>query len=160
MFTQLELGDYGLISEFMNEQLIWLQELTLKSQQGLHQTSCETILLVLILEISQSNLSQDKVFFHSCFDFQFTVKGHEALFRRKSIIWKSDDIEKQGTNKKVTLLKKQLLFRLDFLQKLDLTSIKIDAVLLKYWSRAYKYLQTSVGQLVSQEVYYHFWEKR
>ena len=36
MFTQLELGDYGLISEFMNEQLIWLQELTLKSQQGLH----------------------------------------------------------------------------------------------------------------------------
>ena len=27
-----------------------------------------------------------KCFFHSCFDFQFTIKGYEALFRRKFII--------------------------------------------------------------------------
>lgn len=35
MFTKLELGDYGLISEFMNEQLLLLQEQTQKSQQNL-----------------------------------------------------------------------------------------------------------------------------
>ena len=29
---------------------------------------------------------------------------------------------------------------IDFLQNLDLTSIKIDTVLLKYWSRAYRQL--------------------
>lgn len=36
MFTKLELGDYGLISEFMNEQLLLLQRMTLKSQQNLN----------------------------------------------------------------------------------------------------------------------------
>ena len=35
MFTKLELGDYGLISEFMNEQLMLLQKMTLKSQQNI-----------------------------------------------------------------------------------------------------------------------------
>lgn len=35
MFTKLELGDYGLISEFMNEQLLLLQKQTQKSQQNL-----------------------------------------------------------------------------------------------------------------------------
>ncbi|MDY4345476.1 hypothetical protein SPD57_02060 [Streptococcus sp. BJSWXB6CM1] len=35
MFTKLELGNYGLISEFMNEQLLLLQEQTQKSQQNL-----------------------------------------------------------------------------------------------------------------------------
>ena len=35
MFTKLELGDYGLISEFMNEQLMLLQKMTLESQQNL-----------------------------------------------------------------------------------------------------------------------------
>ena len=36
MFTKLELGDYGLISEFMNEQLLLLQRMTLESQQNLN----------------------------------------------------------------------------------------------------------------------------
>ncbi|MBU0454518.1 hypothetical protein KX728_03575 [Streptococcus oralis] len=36
MFTKLELGDYGLISEFMNEQLLLLQRMTLESQQKLN----------------------------------------------------------------------------------------------------------------------------
>ena len=36
MFTKLELGDYGLISEFMNEQLMLLQKMTLESQQNLN----------------------------------------------------------------------------------------------------------------------------
>ena len=35
IFTKLELGDYGLISEFMNEQLLLLQRMTLESQQNL-----------------------------------------------------------------------------------------------------------------------------
>lgn len=35
MLTKLELGDYGLISEFMNEQLMLLQKMTLKSQQNI-----------------------------------------------------------------------------------------------------------------------------
>lgn len=36
MLTKLELGDYGLISEFMNEQLLLLQRMTLESQQNLN----------------------------------------------------------------------------------------------------------------------------
>lgn len=36
MFTKLELSDYGLISEFMNEQLMLLQKMTLESQQNLN----------------------------------------------------------------------------------------------------------------------------
>ena len=36
MFTKLELGDYGLISEFMNEQLLLLHRMTLESQQKLN----------------------------------------------------------------------------------------------------------------------------